>query len=89
VRTHRRFVLGISHRHDVARLIFTKRLPGTFEHMGPSHETTIAGERHFRDRDQAAAIRDVVDRGQNPVTNEFADHLSISPFGLQLDGGPP
>ena len=45
----------------------------------------VAGKRHFRDRDQQAAVGHVVASGHRAGGDQVTDEVAVAPFRRQID----
>ena len=81
-----RHVVCVRRRHQVARLILAEPECVSGDAGGAASTAPIlAGHRHFGERDEKAAVGDVVCRGNNAVADQRPDEFAVAPLGGEID----
>ena len=87
-------MLAVRFGHDEAALGFAEQRPGVmlnlaidmiFERVDHQPSPDVPGQRHFGNRDQRAAIGDIVNRGHQAFGDQQTDEFRVAPLGVEID----
>ena len=79
--------ISLTDSKDIARLVLAEPEGVVRAFLGPGQEigADARGHRHLGDRDQGAAVRDVMAGADQPALNQVAHEIAVAAFGREVD----